>query len=147
LAAGPQAGIELIWRRGSKGLQRSRFLALRVRPAGVTPRRQAAARADGAGWELPVCWLLVEWPTSKSEPVKYWLSNLPDDIPIVELVRLGKLRWRIEQDYRELKGALGLDHFEGRSWTGWHHHVSLVSVAHGFLTLERLRRPKQVASA
>ena len=147
LAAGPPAGIELIWRRGSKGLQRSRFLALRVRPAGVTPRRQAAARADDAGWELPVRWLLVEWPTSKAEPVKYWLSNLPDDIPLVDLVRLGKLRWRVEQDYRELKGALGLDHFEGRSWTGWHHHVSLVSVAHGFLTLERLRRPKQVASA
>ena len=147
LAAGPPAGIELIWRRGSKGLQRSRFLALRVRPAGVTPRRQAAARADGAGWELPVRWLLVEWPTSKAEPVKYWLSNLPGDLPLVDLVRLGKLRWRVEQDYRELKGALGLDHFEGRSWTGWHHHVSLVSVAHGFLTLERLRRPKQVASA
>jgi SRSO17 transposase len=147
LQAGPQAGVELIWRRASKGLQRSRFLCLRVRPAGVTPRRQAAARADGAGWELPVGWLLVEWPTSKAEPVKYWLSNLPETTPLVELVRLGKLRWRIEQDYRELKGALGLDHFEGRSWTGWHHHVSLVSVAHGFLTLERLRRPKQVASA
>jgi SRSO17 transposase len=147
LAAGPQAGVELIWRRGSKGLQRSRFLALRVRPAGVTPRRQAATRADGAGWELPVRWLLIEWPASKAEPVKYWLSNLPETTPLVELVRLGKLRWRVEQDYRELKGALGLDHFEGRSWPGWHHHVSLVSVAHGFLTLERLRRPKQVASA
>ena len=106
--------MELIWRRASKGLQRSRFLALRVRPAGVTPRRQAAARADGVGWELPTRWLLVEWPTDKAEPVKYWLSNLPETTPLVELVRLGKLRWRIEQDYRELKGALGLDHFEGR---------------------------------
>jgi len=147
LQAGPQAGVELIWRRGSKGLQRSRFLALRVRPAGVTPRRQAAARAGGVGWELPVRWLLVEWPTDKPEPVKYWLSNLPEATPMVELVRLGKLRWRIEQDYRELKGALGLDHFEGRSFGGWHHHVTLVSVAHGFLTLERLRRPKPAASA
>jgi len=147
LQAGPQTGMELIWRRGSKGLQRSRFLALRIGPAGITPRRQAAARADGAGWELPVRWLLVEWPASKVEPVKYWLSNLPKATPLVELVRLGKLRWRIEQDYRELKGALGLDHFEGRSWPGWHHHVTLVSVAHGFLTLERLRRPKPVASA
>jgi SRSO17 transposase len=147
LAAGQQACVELIWRRGSKGLQRSRFLALRVRPAGVTPRRQAAARADGARWELPVRWLLAEWPTAKPEPVKYWLSNLPADTPLVELVRLGKLRWRIEQDYRELKGALGLDHYEGRSFGGWHHHVTLVAVAHGFLTLERLRRPKQVASA
>jgi SRSO17 transposase len=147
VAAGQQAGVDLIWRRGSKGLQRSRFLTLGVRPAGTTPRRQAAARAEGAGWELPVRWLLVEWPTDKPEPVKYWLSNLPDDTPIVELVRLGKLRWRIEQDYRELKGALGLDHFEGRSFGGWHHHVTLVSIAHGFLTLERLGRPKPAASA
>jgi SRSO17 transposase len=147
LAAGQSAGVDLIWRRGSKGLQRSRFLALRVRPAGVTPRRQAAARAEGAGWELPVGWLLVEWPPDKAEPVKYWLSNLPATTPLVELVRLGKLRWRIEQDYRELKGALGLDHFEGRSWPGWHHHVTLVAVAHGFLTLERRRRPRPAASA
>ena len=66
---------------------------------------------------------------------------------MVELVRLAKLRWRVEQDYRELKGALGLDHFEGRSFGGWHHHVTLVSVAHGFLTLERLGRPKPAASA
>jgi SRSO17 transposase len=147
LAAGQQACVELIWRRGSKGMQHSRFLALRVRPAGITLRRQAAARAEDAGWELPVRWLLAEWPHDKPEPVKYWLANLPDTTPMVELVRLGKLRWRIEQDYRELKGALGLDHFEGRSFGGWHHHVTLVSVAHGFLTLERLRRPKQVASA
>lgn len=88
--------MELIWRRGSKGPQRSRFLALWVRPAGITPRRQAAARAGGVGWELPVRWLLAEWPAGQPEPVKYWLSNLPDDTPIVELVRLGKLRWRIE---------------------------------------------------
>ena len=147
LEAGQPACVELIWRRGSKGLQRSRFLALRVRPAGITPRRQAAARADGVGWELPVRWLLAEWPADKPEPVKYWLSNLPATTPMVELVRLGKLRWRIEQDYRELKGALGLDHFEGRSFPGWHHHVTLVAVAHGFLTLERLRRPKPAASA
>jgi SRSO17 transposase len=143
LAAGQQACVDLIWRRGSKGPQRSRFLALRVRPAGVTPRRLARA----AGAELPLRWLLVEWPPGEPEPVKYWLSNLPQATPLVALVRLGKLRWRIEQDYRELKGALGLDHFEGRSWPGWHHHVTLVSVAHGFLTLERLRRPKPAASA
>jgi SRSO17 transposase len=94
-----------------------------------------------------VRWLLAEWPKDKAEPVKYWLSNLPDGTPIVELVRLGKLRWRIGQDYRELKGALGLDHFEGCSFGGWHHHVTLVAVAHGFLTLERLHRPKPAASA
>ena len=143
LQAGQQACVELLWRRGSKGLQRGRFLALRVRPAGVTPRR--LARQDGG--ELPVRWLLVEWPVGKAEPTKYWLSNLPETTPIVELVRLARSRWRVEQDYRELKGALGLDHFEGRGWVGWHHHVTLVSVAHGFLTLERRRRPKPAASA
>jgi SRSO17 transposase len=114
-----------------------------VRPAGVTPRR--LARQDGG--ELPVRWLLVEWPKGKPEPVKYWLSSLPEATPLVELVRLARLRWRVEQDYRELKGGLGLDHFEGRGLLGWHHHVTLVSVAHGFLTLERLRRPKPAASA
>ena len=107
------------------------------------PRRQA--RQDGT--ELLVRWLLVEWPTGNAAPVKYWLSNLPERTPIVELVRLARLRWRVEQDYRECKGGLGLDHFEGRGWPGWHHHVTLVSVAHGFLTLERLRSPKLVASA
>ena len=143
LQAGQQACVELIWRRGSKGLQRGRFLALRVRPAGVTPRRLARA----AGVELPVRWLLVEWPVGKPQPTKYWLSSLPETTPLVELVGLARLRWRVEQDYRELKGALGLDHFEGRGWVGWHHHVTLVSVAHGFLTLERRRRPKPAASA
>jgi SRSO17 transposase len=102
LAVGPSAGVEVIWRRGSRGLQRSRFLALRVRPAGITPRRQAAARADGAGWELPTRWLLVEWASNKPEPVKYWLSNLPEATPIVELVRLAKLRWRIEMVFPQL---------------------------------------------
>jgi SRSO17 transposase len=142
-AAGQPACVELIWRRGSKGLQRGRFLALRVRPAGVTPRRLARQ----AGGELPVRWLLTEWPVGKPEPAKYWLANLPEATPLVELVRLARLRWRVEQDYRELKGALGLDHFEGRGFPGWHHHVTLVSVAHGFLTLERLRHPKPAASA
>ena len=143
LQAGQQACVQLTWRRGSKGLQRGRFLALRVRPAGVTPRR--LARQDGG--ELPVRWLLAEWPRGKATPTKYWLASLPETTPIVELVRLARSRWRVEQDDRECKGALGLDHFEGRSWAGWHHHVTLVSAAHGFLTLERLRHPKPAASA
>jgi SRSO17 transposase len=96
LAAGQQACVDLIWRRGSKGLQRSRFLAVRVRPAGVTLRRQAP------GGELQLRWLLVEWPAGKPEPVKYWLSNLPQATPMVELVRLGKLRWRIEMVFPQL---------------------------------------------
>jgi SRSO17 transposase len=142
-SVGQQACVEVIWRRGSKGLQRGRFLCLRVRPAGVTPRRLARA----AGGELPARWLLAEWPHGELAPTKYWLANLPEATPLVELVGLARSRWRVEQDDRELKGALGLDHFQGRGWVGWHHHVTLVSVAHGFLTLERLRRPKPAASA
>ena len=92
-------------------------------------------------------WLLAEWPVGKPEPAKYWLASLPEATPLVDLVRLARLRWRVEQDYRELKGALGLDHFEGRGFLGWHHHITLVSVAHGFLTLERLRSPNLAASA
>jgi SRSO17 transposase len=92
LAAGQQALVDLIWRRGSKGLQRGRFLRLRVRPAGVTPRRLARA----AGQELPARWLLVEWPRGKPEPTKYWLANLPEATSLVELVRLARLRWRVE---------------------------------------------------
>jgi SRSO17 transposase len=119
----------------------SRFLVLRVRPVNVRLRR---ADPDG---ELPVRWLLAEWPDGKDAPTGFWLANLPADTPIERLVALAKLRWRVEQDYRELKDALGLDHFEGRSWPGWQHHVTLVSVANGFLTLERLRRPPRRAAA
>jgi SRSO17 transposase len=133
----------LIWRRGSKGLQRGRFPALRVRPAGVTPRRQA--RQDGT--ELPVHWLLVEWPTGNAAPVKYWLSNLPERTPIVELVRLARLRWRVEQDYRECKRWAGSGSFRGARLARLDHHVTLVSVAYRFLVLERLRSPNLVASA
>jgi SRSO17 transposase len=140
-AAGEGACVEVQWREGTKGPLSSRFLALRVRPANVKLRR---ADPDG---ELPVSWLLAEWPEGKEEPTDFWLSNLPDDTPIEKLVSLAKLRWRIEQDYRELKDALGLDHFEGRSYPGWNHHVTLVSVAHGFLTTERLRRPPLRAAA
>jgi SRSO17 transposase len=143
LAAGadPDAWTELTWREGTRGAMRSRFLVIRVRPANVKLRR---ADLDG---ELPVCWLLAEWPEGKDAPTDYWLSNLPADTPIDRLVLLAKLRWRVEQDYRELKDALGLDHFEGRSWPGWQHHVTLVSVAHGFLTSERLRRRPQHRAA
>jgi SRSO17 transposase len=141
LAAGCEAYEPVTWREGTRGPMTSRFLAIRVRPANIKLRR---ADPDG---QLPVRWLLAEWPEGKDAPTDYWLSNLPADTPIDRLVELAKLRWRVEQDYRELKDALGLDHFEGRSWPGWHHHVTLVSVAHGFLTTERLRRPPQRAAA
>ncbi len=141
LAAGQGVARTLSWREGADGAPLvSRFVALRVRPAGVQLRR--AAR----GGELPVRRLLAEWPEQEAEPVKYWLASLPADISLERLVHLAKLRWRVEHDYRELKDALGLDHFEGRSFKGWHHHVTLVSVAHAFVTLERLD-PKVRASA
>ena len=146
LAAGADAAEEVNWREGTRGEMTSRFLALRVRPANIELRR-AANKEDH---ELDAAWLICEWPAGKDQPVKYWLSNLPADSDIKDLVRLGKLRWRIEHDYRELKDALGLDHFEGRSWRGLNHHVTLVSVAHAFLTLQRLRadrRPRLRAAA
>jgi SRSO17 transposase len=96
--------------------------------------------------DLAVRWLIVEWPTDQAEPTRYWFSDLPSTTPEPILVRLAKLRWRIEHDYRELKDGLGLDHYEGRTWAGWHHHVTLVSAAHGFLTLQRLD-PKAPAPA
>ena len=143
LAAGKPAAVSVTWREGTRGKMRSRFLALRVRPANIQLRNNA----NRQGEELPVCWLLCEWPSKASEPTKYWLSNLPANTPLKDLVRLGKMRWRIEHDYRELKDALGLDHFEGRTYRGWNHHVTLASVAHAFLTLERTRRPPLRAAA
>ena len=84
-------------------------------------------------------WLIAEWPEGAEAPTDYWLSNLPADVEPERLARLARLRWKIELDYRQLKGELGLDHYEGRSWLGWYHHTALVTAAHGFLTLERLR--------
>jgi SRSO17 transposase len=143
LAAGEKAAVTVTWREGTRGKMSSRFIALRVRPANIHLRRQAHKNSE----ELPVRWLLCEWPPGKDEPTKYWISNLPADTPLEKLVSLGKLRWRIEHDYRELKDALGLDHFEGRTYRGWNHHVTLVSIAHAFLTLERERRPPASAAA
>jgi SRSO17 transposase len=140
--AGRKAFGEVTWRQGSRGPMTSRFLAVRVRPAGVRSRRlaQATAVAEHGQWDgvLPAVWLLTEWPEGDSKPTRFWLSDLPEDTPITELVRLAKIRWRIEHDYRELKHGLGLDHFEGRSWNGWHHHATLVTAAHAFLTEQRL---------
>jgi SRSO17 transposase len=89
---------------------------------------------------LPPCeeWLIIEWPEGEEAPSDYWLANLPADTPRERLARLARLRWTIELDYRQLKGELGLDHYEGRSYAGFHHHCALVTCAHAFLTLERL---------
>jgi len=90
-------------------------------------------------------WLIIEWPQGGEQPCHYWLSNLAADATPERLARLARLRWTIELDYRQLKGELGLDHYEGRSYLGFHHHTALVTCAHAFLTLERLhpkaRRP------
>src|ERR1700676_5167479 len=85
--------------------------------------------------------MLAQWPTGAEEPTDYWISTLDPDTPLKELVRLAKIGGRIEHDYRELKTGLGLDHFEGRSWTGRHHHATLVSAAHPFITTLRLTDP------
>jgi SRSO17 transposase len=141
LAAGRAAVRQVTWREGTRGPMTSHFVALRVRPAG----RRATARlaADGS---LPAAWLLAEWPPDEPEPTDYWLSTLPEGTPLAELVRLAKVRWRIEHDYRELKTALGLDHFEGRTFAGWHRHVTLVTAAQLFLTGLR-SDPKAAAPA
>lgn len=132
LAAGQKQTRTVGWREGDRGPLAGPFIAIRVRPANDAQRGE-----DGV---LPERWLLAEWPDDKAEPVKYWISNLPAGTPIVTLVRLAKLRWRVEHDYRELKQCLGLDHYEGRTFTGLHHHLTCVTVAHAFLTCCRLAR-------
>lgn len=140
--AGRGARRKLTWRKGSKAspdnrtaAMRSHFTAVRIRPA----NRDIERADDGT---LPQQWLIAEWPTGKPEPTDYWISTLPADTPVATMVRLAKIRWRIEHDYRELKTGVGLDHFEGRSWTGWHHHATLTTAAHLFLTWLRLTNPK-----
>ena len=125
------------WRQGTKtrtdnpeAAMTGCFLAIRVRPAS----RHITRAADRS---FPACWLLAEWPPEADEPTGYWLSTLPEDTAIEELVRLAKIRWRVEHDYRELKTGLGLDHFEGRSYTGWHRHVTLAVLAQAFITMIR----------
>ena len=87
--------------------------------------------------------MIAEWPERREEPTDYWLSNLPAETEPERLARLARLRWKIELDYKQLKGELGLDHYEGRSWLGWYHHTALVTAAHGFMTLERQHPNRQ----
>jgi len=116
------------WREGTKGKMRSRFARMRVR---VAHRNRHPSRAPE--------WLLVEWPSGEKEPSRYWLSTVPEDVTIEDLVRLAKIRWRIERDFQELKDELGLDHYEGRGWRGFHHHGALCIAAYAFLAAERAR--------
>jgi SRSO17 transposase len=116
------------WTPGSKGKLRSRFAAVLVRPAHRDYWRQT---------EHKELWLLIEWPKDEKEPTKYRLANLPSQTSFTSLVLLAKLRWRIERDYEELKQELGLGHYEGRGWRGFHHHATLCIAAYGFLVAER----------
>ena len=107
----------------------SRFCFLRVRAGNEWEKAQRRPPREE--------WLIAEWPEGHDKPTDYWISNLPADTEPERLARLARLRWKIELDYKQLKGELGLDHYEGRSWLGWYHHTALVTAAHGFLTLER----------
>jgi SRSO17 transposase len=118
------------WREGTRGPMRSRFARIRIRPAHRDEKRSEPRPEED---------LLIEWPRGEPEPTKYWLSTLPATMPLADLVRLAKLRWRIERDYQELKDELGLDHFEGRGWRGFHHHGALCITAYAFLAAERAR--------
>jgi SRSO17 transposase len=124
----PKAFREITWREGTHGALRSRFAAVRVH----------AAHRDELHHEIrPQEWLLIEWPPDEAAPRKYWLSNLPETTSLGDLVTHAQRRWRIERDYQELKDEIGLDHFEGRSWRGFHHHAALCIAAYGSLVAER----------
>jgi SRSO17 transposase len=112
----------------------SRFALVRVIAANPIDRQREEPREE---------WLIIEWPEGHQHPSDYWLSNLPAATEPEQLARLARLRWMIELDYKQLKGELGLDHYEGRSYLGFHHHCTLVTAAHGFLTLERQHPNRQ----
>jgi SRSO17 transposase len=125
----PERFKTMTFRDGPDGKRmRSRFCFLRVRAAHEWEKRSTPRREE---------WLVVEWPKARTQPTDYWLSNLPADTKPEQLARLARMRWKIELDYKQLKGELGLDHYEGRSWLGWYHHTALATAVHGFLTLER----------
>lgn len=135
---GPDHAQTVTFRDGPDGEpMTSRFVFARVRAAHYWLPGPGKWRG-GAQAPPREEWLIAEWPEGAEAPADYWLSNLPADAVPERLARLARLRWKIELDYRRLKGELGLDHYEGRSWLGWHHHTALVTAAHGFLTLERL---------
>jgi len=119
---------KITWREGSADWLCSRFARVRV-SAAPHARKLSPDQSDE--------WLLIEWAKGEVEPTKYWLSTLPDTISFERLVDLTKLRWRIERDYQELKQEVGLGHYEGRGWPGFHHHATLCIAAYGFLVSER----------
>jgi SRSO17 transposase len=116
------------WREGTKRPLSSRFARVRV----IVEKDDDIAGSQSE-------WLLVEWPEGEAHPTKFVLSTLPAKIPLSDLVNTFKMRWRIERSYEDLKGELGLDHYEGRSFVGWHHHVSVVLACYAFLVAEHAR--------
>jgi SRSO17 transposase len=128
LRLSPAVYRTVTWREGTAGMLRSRFAAVRV---------GAAHRNYGPAVPHREQWLLIEWPTGAAEPVKDWLANLAAATPLKQLVRIAKLRWRIERDFQELKQELGLNHCEGCSWRGFHHQGTLCIAAYGFLVAAR----------
>ena len=135
LALPDSAFHTISWREGSNARLTGRFAALRVRCAGSNV---------GKARLLPEQWLLIEWLADQAEPEKYYLSTLPETAAINDLVAAAHMRWRIERDYQDLKQNLGLEHYEGRGWTGFHHHASLSIAAYGYLMALRLRTGKDV---
>ncbi len=132
-----EAWQAVTWREGGADQAlTSRFAAVRARPAQNDHRR---------GTPRPEHWLLAEWPDDEAEPTKFWFSNLCAETPIERLVYLAKLRWLIERDYLELKQELGLGHYEGRGWPGFHHHAALCIAAYGFLIAEKAAIPPSAA--
>jgi len=124
------------WRQGTNAPLASRFAAVRIRPA-HRDYKAATPRAEE--------WCLIEWPVGETEPTKFWLSTLPANTSRTKLVRHAMLRWRIERDYQELKQEIGLGHYEGRGWRGFHHHATLCIAAYGFLVAERAAIPPSAA--
>jgi SRSO17 transposase len=121
---------EITWREGAQRKLRSRFATVRVRPA-----HRDYLKSEPYAEE----WLLIEWPRGEEEPTKYWVSTLPPETKLKDLIKMAKHRWIIERDYEELKQELGLGHYEGRNWRGFHHHATLCMAAYGFLVAERNR--------
>ena len=130
-----QAWHDIVWRQGTKGPMRSRFAQVKVWAAHGWKRQEHPQRV--------MEWLLIEWPEEAAAPTDYWLAQLGgQSLGLRRLVKIARARWRVEMDYRELKEELGLDHYEGRHWLGWHHHVTLVSMAFAFLRSEQARAKK-----
>ena len=131
----PSAWRRVCWRQGTRGSQESRYAMTRVWAAHGWRKQEHPLRVPE--------WLLIEWPIGEKEPIKYWLAQLGPGKPgLRRVVKTARARWRVELDYRQMKQELGLDHYEGRQWIGWHHHVTLVSMAYAFLCAEQARNKK-----